>query len=125
MRTLKKCPSFLPVVALAVAALTMIVVGCSSTARTPAQPADPPGSAAGAPAATGVAAPAAADAAVVAAAPPSGSQLWAERCGQCHNIRDPGSYSAAQWRVAVHHMRFRAFLTGQEERAITEFLTAK
>jgi cytochrome c5 len=122
MRTLRRNQRSLLAAALAVAAIAMIVGGCSSTARTPSPAADPPGTDPTAAAA----APAAAETPAMAAAlPKSGSQLWAERCGQCHNIRDPGSYSAAQWRVAVHHMRFRAFLTGQEERAITEFLTAK
>ena len=51
-----------------------------------------------------------------------GAQLWAESCGQCHNLRDPGSFSEAQWEVIMLHMRVRANLTGQEHRAIAEFL---
>jgi hypothetical protein len=31
-------------------------------------------------------------------------------------------YSDAQWDVIVHHMRLRANITGQEQRAILEFL---
>ena len=31
-------------------------------------------------------------------------------------------YSNAQWDVIVHHMRVRANITGQEQRAIAEFL---
>jgi hypothetical protein len=31
-------------------------------------------------------------------------------------------YSDAQWDVIVHHMRLRANITGQEQRAIVQFL---
>src|SRR5947208_16779199 len=44
----------------------------------------------------------------------SGSQLWAENCSRCHNIRPPQQYSDAQWSMIVQHMRMRADLTGQE-----------
>ncbi len=63
--------------------------------------------------------------AVTAVAPAKGgAQLWAENCGHCHNIRPPSSYSPVQWEVAVHDMRVRANLTGEEQRKITEFLQA-
>lgn len=57
-------------------------------------------------------------------APPakSGAQLWVENCGRCHNYRNPGSFSDAQWDVAVHHMRMRVPLTGRDQKAILEFL---
>lgn len=57
-------------------------------------------------------------------APPAkgGAQLWSENCARCHNMRSPSSYSDAQWEVTVHHMRFIAGLTGEQQRAITEFL---
>ena len=51
-----------------------------------------------------------------------GAELWAETCSRCHNIRSPSSYSKAQWDVAVHDMRVRANLTGQDERKILEFI---
>ena len=51
-----------------------------------------------------------------------GSQLWAENCLRCHNIRSPSAYSDAQWEVAMHHMRVRGNLTAEEHRSITEFL---
>jgi len=54
----------------------------------------------------------------------SGSQLWSENCTRCHNIRPPQYYSDAQWDMIVHHMRLRANLTGDEQRKITEFLSA-
>jgi hypothetical protein len=54
----------------------------------------------------------------------SGSELWAQNCGLCHNTRDPKDYSDAQWSVAVMHMRIQARLTGEEERKIRQFLQA-
>lgn len=52
----------------------------------------------------------------------SGQELWSNNCLRCHNIRPPTMYSSAQWDVIVHHMRVRANITGQEQRAIVEFL---
>jgi nitrate/TMAO reductase-like tetraheme cytochrome c subunit len=52
----------------------------------------------------------------------SGQELWSNNCLRCHNIRPPTMYSNAQWDVIVHHMRIRANITGQEQRAIVEFL---
>ena len=52
----------------------------------------------------------------------SGEELWSNNCLRCHNIRPPTMYSNAQWEVIVHHMRLRANITGQEQRAIVEFL---
>lgn len=52
----------------------------------------------------------------------SGEELWSNNCLRCHNIRPPTMYSDAQWDVIVHHMRLRANITGQEQRAIVEVL---
>jgi hypothetical protein len=52
----------------------------------------------------------------------SGEELWSNNCMRCHNIRPPTMYSDAQWDVVIHHMRLRANITGQEQRAIVEFL---
>ena len=52
----------------------------------------------------------------------SGEELWSNNCLRCHNIRPPTMYSDAQWDVILHHMRLRANITGQEQRAIVEFL---
>ena len=52
----------------------------------------------------------------------SGEELWSNNCLRCHNIRPPKMYTNAQWDVIVHHMRIRANITGQEQRAIVEFL---
>ncbi|MBI3462213.1 MAG: cytochrome c [Planctomycetes bacterium] len=58
------------------------------------------------------------------AASSGGAQLWAENCARCHNDRPATSYSDAEWDVAMHHMRVRANLTGEEHRKIVEFLKA-
>ena len=54
----------------------------------------------------------------------SGSQLWGQMCGMCHNAPSPKDYSDGQWEVAVRHMRVQARLTGEEERKIVQFLKA-
>ena len=54
----------------------------------------------------------------------AGSELWAENCTRCHNARPPQYYSDVTWDIIVHHMRLRADLTGEEARAIAEFLKA-
>ncbi len=55
----------------------------------------------------------------------AGAEIWAANCGRCHNLRDPGSYDAEEWRIAVHHMRLRVPLTGEQERSVTEFLSSR
>jgi hypothetical protein len=52
----------------------------------------------------------------------TGEELWSNNCLRCHNIRPPTMYGNVQWDVIVHHMRLRANITGQEQRAIVEFL---
>ena len=52
----------------------------------------------------------------------SGEELWSNNCMRCHNLRPATMYGNAQWDVIVHHMRLRANITGQEQRAIVEFL---
>ncbi len=53
-----------------------------------------------------------------------GGTMWSQRCGQCHNLRPASEYSDAQWAVAMHHMRVRVPLTGEEQRKILAFLQA-
>lgn len=72
----------------------------------------------------GLAACATTDSAAAGAAPaaPGGAKLWSQNCVRCHNNRSPASYSDSEWSVAMRHMRVRANLTAEEERAILEFL---
>jgi hypothetical protein len=103
---------------LVAAVLAAVVPGCASTtkAKSPGSGASASSTATTRPAST-------ADAAGgTRAARESGAQLWAENCMRCHNLRSPETYSSAQWEVAVHHMRLRANLTGEEAQKITTFL---
>lgn len=59
-----------------------------------------------------------------AKAKPSGSELWSQNCGRCHNIRSPGDFSDPEWDVATLHMRVRANLTPEEYNSIRDFLKA-
>lgn len=52
------------------------------------------------------------------------SQIWAENCMRCHNMRSPASLSDDQWEVAMMHMRVQASLTGEETRKVLELMKA-
>ena len=56
--------------------------------------------------------------------PQGRAALWSSRCGGCHYMRSPSSFSDANWDLVVHHMRVRAYLTPDEAEAIAEFLKA-
>ena len=51
-----------------------------------------------------------------------GAKAWANNCARCHHMRAPNEFRDDQWKPIVFHMRVRAGLTGQETRAILEFL---
>ncbi len=51
-----------------------------------------------------------------------GAKLWADRCGSCHNIRDPKDLTDSEWEATITHMRIRAGLSGQDARDILAFL---
>jgi hypothetical protein len=53
-----------------------------------------------------------------------GSLMWQENCSRCHNFRDPGTLSDAQWEVAMRHMKIRGGLTTEEHDGILQFLQA-
>lgn len=93
----------LPGAAIAVflAMLTWLVIGCSTDKQTGA-------------ATAGNSAPSRTD--------KGGAQLWSENCQRCHNTRSPSTYNDAQWEVAMMHMRVRANLTPEEHKKILEFL---
>jgi cytochrome c5 len=50
------------------------------------------------------------------------AQIWAETCNRCHNTRSPDSYNGKEWAIVMTHMRVRGYLTGEDQRAILEFL---
>jgi hypothetical protein len=52
----------------------------------------------------------------------TGTQLWGENCGRCHNAPAPGEFSDANWDIIGKHMRIRANITATEESKIIEYL---
>jgi len=92
----------LALAALAVA-LGVALIGCSSDSATPGATTKP--------------------AAIASAHPPKGgAELWAQTCGQCHNLRSPSEFNGSEWQVIVYQMRLRAGLTGDQQKTITDFL---
>lgn len=53
----------------------------------------------------------------------TGAQVWAENCTRCHTPRPATQYSAQQWDIITTHMRLRANLNGEEQRAVYRFLS--
>lgn len=52
----------------------------------------------------------------------SGSELWSQNCGRCHNYRGIHEFDDAQWEVIVSHMRSVGNIPGDQARAILKFL---
>ncbi len=52
----------------------------------------------------------------------TGTQLWGENCGRCHNAPGPGEFKNTNWDIIGTHMRVRTNITETEEKKIIEFL---
>ena len=52
----------------------------------------------------------------------TGTQLWGENCGRCHNAPGPGEFSNVNWDIIGTHMRIRTNITETEEKKIIEYL---
>jgi hypothetical protein len=52
----------------------------------------------------------------------TGTQLWGENCGRCHNPPGPGEFNSSNWDIIGRHMRIRANITETEETKIIEYL---
>ena len=52
----------------------------------------------------------------------TGTQLWGENCGRCHNAPGPGEFTNTNWDIVGTHMRIRTNITETEERKIVEYL---
>ena len=52
----------------------------------------------------------------------TGTQLWGENCGRCHNAPGPGEFSNVNWNIIGTHMRVRTNITETEEKKIIEYL---
>jgi hypothetical protein len=53
-----------------------------------------------------------------------GRSLYAVRCSRCHDLYDPGAYSASHWETSVREMNSRAGLSNDEERLVVQYLVA-
>ncbi len=52
----------------------------------------------------------------------TGTQLWGENCGRCHNAPGPGEFSSVSWDLIGTHMRVRTNITETEEKKIIDYL---
>lgn len=56
--------------------------------------------------------------------PLSGAELWTMNCSRCHMARNPGEFTAAQWRTILRHMRIRANLPASQAKELQKYLEA-
>ena len=52
----------------------------------------------------------------------SGSDLWSNYCGRCHNAPPSSMYTSEQWTVLGTHMKMRAQIRDDEMQKIVAFL---
>lgn len=52
----------------------------------------------------------------------TGTQLWGENCGRCHNPPSPGEFNSSNWDIVGRHMRIRANITEDEEKKIVDYM---
>lgn len=52
----------------------------------------------------------------------TGTQLWGENCGRCHNAPGPGEFNNVNWDIIGTHMRVRTNITETEEKKIIDYL---
>lgn len=52
----------------------------------------------------------------------TGTQLWGENCGRCHNAPGPGEFNNVHWDIIGTHMRIRTNITQTEEKKIIDYL---
>lgn len=56
--------------------------------------------------------------------PLSGAELWTMNCSRCHMARNPGEFTAAQWRTILRHMQIRANLPASQAKELQKYLEA-
>lgn len=52
----------------------------------------------------------------------TGSELWGDNCGRCHNSPPISTYSSDQWEVLSMHMKTRTMIPDRDIKKIEEFL---
>ncbi len=103
------------------ASVVMTIAGCNGGSSGPSNPMPPPSYLSPQPALMSAA----------RAHAPAGekkvgrAQLWSQTCNRCHNTRSPDSYSGNEWALVMTHMRIRGYLTGEDQRAIQQFLQSQ
>jgi len=53
----------------------------------------------------------------------SGRTLYVNRCGSCHNLYSPDSYSSANWSSILASMAPKASLTSTEKSLVLKYVT--
>lgn len=53
----------------------------------------------------------------------AGRTVFINNCGRCHNLYNPDSYSAANWKSIVPIMASRAGLSATETAQVTKYVT--
>ena len=53
----------------------------------------------------------------------AGRNVFINNCGRCHNLYNPDSYSAANWKTIVPSMASRAGLSATETAQVTKYVT--
>ena len=53
----------------------------------------------------------------------AGRTVFINNCGRCHNLYNPDSYSAANWKTIVPSMASRAGLSATETAQVTKYVT--
>jgi len=54
-----------------------------------------------------------------------GRRLYAQRCGSCHRLPDPGAHALEEWPSLVEWMRIRSHLDTAEGRQVTDWILSR
>lgn len=53
----------------------------------------------------------------------AGRELFINNCGRCHNLYNPDSYTASNWKTIVPGMASRAGLSSAQASQVTKYVT--
>jgi hypothetical protein len=54
--------------------------------------------------------------------PTTGEKLYVAKCGGCHELYSPATYTAKEWSEIVNEMQVRAKITDYEKNLINDYL---